>query len=73
VSPCSVLNAVKAIKRIYLTNTVYIEHHFYYNYISCIIVLLIDYRTISFFILKLISDYQFKVMKQCVFKPNVYV
>jgi len=45
----------------YLTNTLYIEHRFYNTYISFIIVLLIDYRTISFFILKLLSDYQLKV------------
>ena len=61
-----VLNTVKARSRIYLTNTVYIEHRFYYTYISFIIVQLFDYRTISFFILKLMSDYQLKVMKPCV-------
>ena len=52
--------------RIYLTNTVYIEHRFYYNYICFIIVLLIDFRTICFFILKLMSECQLKVMASCV-------
>jgi len=49
-----------------LTNTVYIEHRFFYTYINFIIVLLIDNRTISSFILKSVADYQLKVMKQCV-------
>ena len=49
--------------RIYLIITVYKEYHFFYTYISLIIVLLIDYRPISVFILKLVSDYQLKVMK----------
>ena len=65
-STSSVLNAVKARTRIYLTSTFYIDHRFYYSNICFGIVLLIDYRTISFFILKLVSDYELKVKKQSV-------